>query len=39
MKYVSFGIMLCVSLIVKAQHGNQKAHINHTAIFLIDVAK
>ena len=39
MKYLCLAFLLGASLMVKAQQGNTKAHINHTAIFVIDIAK
>jgi lactoylglutathione lyase len=39
MKYTLLSLFICVGLFAKAQNTNTKAHINHTAIFVIDIAK
>ena len=39
MKYLSLVLLLVTSFVVNAQNKNAKSHINHTAIFVIDIAK
>lgn len=39
MKYLCLLILLATSVVVNAQNKNAKSHINHTAIFVIDIAK
>jgi len=39
MKYIFSGLLLFITIFGFAQNKTPKAHINHTAIFVIDIAK
>lgn len=39
MKYIFLSILIGVGLLANAQNKNTKSHINHTAIFVMDIAK